>query len=39
VAPVLVAVERQHAWADDLRCRKPGIVDGETDRIAHDLDA
>ena len=39
MAPVLVAVERQHARTDDLCRGEPGIVDREAGCIAHDLDA
>ena len=37
MAPVLVAVEREHARADDLCGREARVVDGERARIAHRL--
>ena len=39
VATVLLAVERQHARADDLRGREPRVVDGVSAGIAHHVDA
>ena len=39
MALVLVAIERQHARADDLGRREAGIVDGEARGVAHHLDA
>ena len=39
MAPMLVAVERQHARTDDLCRGEPRIVDREAGCVAHDLDA
>src|SRR2546423_1907653 len=35
VTTVLGTVAREHAWANDLPCREPGIVDREGRRVAH----
>ena len=39
MAPMLVAVERQHAGSDHPSRREAGIVDRETLSVAHDVDA
>jgi hypothetical protein len=39
MATVLVAIQRQHAGADDARGREPRVVDRERRSIAHDVDA